>query len=150
MFDELGVRSSAFEAQCPVMKASRVHGLGGIFRPPHVQPRNLVYYVKSFAVARCCDSLIHIGIGLLCSESTDMGNSFGFLRGESGSGFQFNVVEACKAEDVDLAQACSLTFGAYHDLIAIGNVTRGRMVPQPGIAGIGASQGGRSQTLYAS
>jgi len=34
MFDELGGRSSAFEAQCPVVKASRVRGLGGIFRPP--------------------------------------------------------------------------------------------------------------------
>jgi len=78
-----------------------------------------------------------------------MGNSFGFLRGESGSGFQFNVVEACKAENVDLAQACSLTFGA-DGLVSIGNVTRGRMAPQPGIAGIGVSQGGRSQTLYAS
>jgi len=34
MFDELGGRRSAFEAQCPVVKASRVHGLGGVFRPP--------------------------------------------------------------------------------------------------------------------
>lgn len=68
-----------------------------------------------------------------------MGNSFGFLRGESGSGFQFNVVEACRAEDVDLTLACSLTFDADHDLVSIGNVTRGRMAPQPGIAGIGVS-----------
>jgi len=34
MFDDLGGRSSAFEAQCPVVKASRIHGLGSIFRPP--------------------------------------------------------------------------------------------------------------------
>jgi len=34
MFDDLGGRSSAFGAQCPVAKASRVHGLGDIFRPP--------------------------------------------------------------------------------------------------------------------
>jgi len=34
MFDELGGRSSAFEAQCPVVNASRVHGLGDIFWPP--------------------------------------------------------------------------------------------------------------------
>jgi len=34
MFGEPGGRSSAFEAQCPVVNASRVHGLGGIFRPP--------------------------------------------------------------------------------------------------------------------
>ena len=34
MFDDLGGRSSAFEAQCPVVNASRVHGLGDIFWPP--------------------------------------------------------------------------------------------------------------------
>ena len=34
MFDDLGGRSSAFEAQCPVMKAYRVHGLGGVVWPP--------------------------------------------------------------------------------------------------------------------
>ena len=34
MFDELGGRSSAFEAQCPVVEASRVHGLGSIFWAP--------------------------------------------------------------------------------------------------------------------
>jgi hypothetical protein len=73
-----------------------------------------------------------------------MGNSYGFLRSESGSGFQFNVVEVCKVENVNLAQACNLTFDVNQDLISIGNVTRGRMVPQPGIAGLGVSQARQS------
>jgi hypothetical protein len=69
-----------------------------------------------------------------------MGNSFGFLRSESESSFQFNVIEACKAEKVDLAQSCKLTFDVNRELTSIGNVTRGGMVPQPGIAGIGVSR----------
>ncbi|KAF2023011.1 hypothetical protein EK21DRAFT_95261 [Setomelanomma holmii] len=65
-----------------------------------------------------------------------MGNSFGFLHTSEG-GFQFTVVNACKAEGIDLDQACSLTFGNDRSLTSIGNVTRGHMKPQPGIAGVG-------------
>ncbi|KAF2130166.1 hypothetical protein P153DRAFT_396491 [Dothidotthia symphoricarpi CBS 119687] len=66
-----------------------------------------------------------------------MGNSFGFLKVEAEGGFQFTVVEACKAEAIDLGQTCNLTFGTDQQLISIGNVTRGAMKPMPGIAGIG-------------
>ncbi|CAN9094569.1 unnamed protein product [Alternaria alternata] len=66
-----------------------------------------------------------------------MGNSFGFLKNVSGSPFQFAVVEVCQAENVNLTQACNLMFDTSHELISIGNVTRGTMEPQPGIAGIG-------------
>jgi hypothetical protein len=65
-----------------------------------------------------------------------MGNSFGFLHTSQG-GFQFTVVNACKAEGIDLNQTCSLTFGSDSTLVSIGNVTRGAMKPQPGIAGVG-------------
>ncbi|CAN9093336.1 unnamed protein product [Alternaria alternata] len=66
-----------------------------------------------------------------------MGDSYGYLRNVSGSPFQFAVIEACQAEKVNLTQACNLTFSANHRLILIGDVGRGAMVPQPGIAGIG-------------
>ncbi|KAF1844229.1 uncharacterized protein K460DRAFT_419170 [Cucurbitaria berberidis CBS 394.84] len=66
-----------------------------------------------------------------------MGNSFGFLRTQSKGGFQFTVLNACKAEGIDLNQTCSLTFSPSHELVSIGNVTRGEMKPEPGIAGIG-------------
>ncbi|KAH8732052.1 hypothetical protein GQ44DRAFT_822168 [Phaeosphaeriaceae sp. PMI808] len=65
-----------------------------------------------------------------------MGNTFGFLHTSQG-GFQFTVVDACKAEGIDLNKTCSLTFGEDHLLKSIGNVTRGTMKAQPGIAGIG-------------
>ena len=65
-----------------------------------------------------------------------MGNTFGFLHASEG-GFQFTVVNACKAEGIDLNQTCSLTFGKDSELVSIGNVTRGAMKPQPGIAGVG-------------
>lgn len=68
-----------------------------------------------------------------------MGNSFGFLRAQSAGGFQFTVLNACKAEGVDLNQTCSLTFGSNHELVSIGTVARGEMKPEPGIAGIGVS-----------
>ena len=71
--------------------------------------------------------------------SEQMGNSFGFLRTQSEGGFQFTVLNACKAEGIDLNQTCSLTFGADHGLVSIGNVTRGQMKPEPGIAGVGVS-----------
>ena len=64
-----------------------------------------------------------------------MGNSFGFLRTEGG--FQFTVLDSCKAEGIDLNRTCSLVFDANGSLIAIGNTTRGTMRPEPGIAGIG-------------
>ena len=65
-----------------------------------------------------------------------MGNSFGYLRVTEG-GFQFTVVNACKLEHIDLNQTCGLTFNTTGQLVAIGNVTRGSMKPQPGIAGVG-------------
>ncbi|KAH7067916.1 hypothetical protein FB567DRAFT_615504 [Paraphoma chrysanthemicola] len=65
-----------------------------------------------------------------------MGNTFGFLHTSEG-GFQFTVVNACKAEGIDLNQTCSLSFSGSHELMSIGNVTRGAMKPQPGIAGVG-------------
>jgi|TARA_R110002003_G_scaffold219_9_gene16523 hypothetical protein len=63
-----------------------------------------------------------------------MGNTFGFL---SEGGLHFTVVNACKAEGIDLDQACNLTFGHSHELTSIGNVTKGGIEPQPGIAGVG-------------
>jgi hypothetical protein len=65
-----------------------------------------------------------------------MGNSFGFLHNSEG-GFQFTVVDACEAEGIVLNQTCSLVFGNDGALVSIGNVTRGTMKPQPGIAGVG-------------
>jgi len=65
-----------------------------------------------------------------------MGNTFGFLHTSSG-GFQFTVVDACKAEGIDLNQTCNLTFGKDQKLVSIGNVTKGFMKPNPGIAGVG-------------
>jgi hypothetical protein len=81
-----------------------------------------------------------IDLALLQLASVSMGNSFGFLKNVSGSPFQFAVLEACQAENINLTQACNLTFSANHELLSIGNVTRGKMVPQPGIAGIGVSR----------
>jgi hypothetical protein len=69
-------------------------------------------------------------------HSLVMGNSFGFLHTSEG-GFQFTVVNACKAEGIDSNQTCSLTFSKIGTLVSIGNVTRGTMKPQPGIAGMG-------------
>lgn len=65
-----------------------------------------------------------------------MGNSFGFLHTTSG-GFGFTVVNACKAEGIDLNKTCSLTFDPAGQLVAMGNVTRGMMELMPGIAGVG-------------
>lgn len=65
-----------------------------------------------------------------------MGNTFGYLRTSSGT-FQFTVVNACKAEGIDLNQTCSLRFRGDEGLAAIGNVTKGSMKSMPGIAGIG-------------
>ncbi|KAF2799232.1 hypothetical protein K505DRAFT_332786 [Melanomma pulvis-pyrius CBS 109.77] len=66
-----------------------------------------------------------------------MGNSFGFLSTQSPGGFQFTVLNSCKDEAIDLQQTCSLVFSSNHELVSIGNVTRGTMRPEPGIAGIG-------------
>lgn len=74
-----------------------------------------------------------------------MGNSFGYLRIPSEGGFQFTVLDACKAEGIDLNQTCSLTFDANHELISIGNVTRGKMKPEPGIAGVGVRMNSSSK-----
>lgn len=63
-----------------------------------------------------------------------MGNTFGFLH--TSGGFQFTVLDACEAEGIVLNQTCSLMFRGT-ELIAIGNVTKGMMEPEPGIAGIG-------------
>ncbi|KAF2826660.1 hypothetical protein CC86DRAFT_466513 [Ophiobolus disseminans] len=65
-----------------------------------------------------------------------MGNTFGFLHTSEG-GFQFTVVNACKAEGIDLNQTCHLTFAKGQELLSIGNVTRGTMKAMPGIAGVG-------------
>ncbi|KAL6712140.1 hypothetical protein ACN47E_000017 [Coniothyrium glycines] len=65
-----------------------------------------------------------------------MGNSFGFLHVEAEGGFQFTVVDACKAAAIDLDQTCSLTFSGQ-ELTSIGNVARGELEPKPGISGIG-------------
>jgi len=64
-----------------------------------------------------------------------MGNSFGFLHTSSGT-FQFTVVEACKAEGIDLNKTCNLIFDKQ-ELVSIGNVTKGFMKPMSGIAGVG-------------
>ncbi|RYN19201.1 hypothetical protein AA0119_g10163 [Alternaria tenuissima] len=66
-----------------------------------------------------------------------MGNTIGWLRRDLSKGLHFTVLEACKAEGVDLTQSCDLKFGSDRGLISIGNITRGSVVPQPGIAGIG-------------
>lgn len=67
-----------------------------------------------------------------------MGNSFGYLHNEGG--FQFAVVKPCKAGGIDLNKTCSLTFDSNHDLIFIGNVTRGHLEARSGIAGVGVSE----------
>jgi hypothetical protein len=77
--------------------------------------------------------LVSISVSIL---SLVMGNSFGFLHSSDG-GFQFTVVNACEAEGIILNQKCSLVFGNNGALASIGNVTRGTMKPQPGIAGVG-------------
>ena len=59
---------------------------------------------------------------------------FGFLRTEGG--FRFDVVESCKAQKIDLNQTCRLVFDAGK-LKSIGNITRGTMKPEPGVAGMG-------------
>ncbi|KAH8676401.1 hypothetical protein BGZ60DRAFT_525852 [Tricladium varicosporioides] len=55
-------------------------------------------------------------------------------------GFTFNVLGACKAEKVNLSEACTIHFtsdnGTYK-FQSIGNVTRGNFQAYPGIAGFG-------------
>ena len=77
-----------------------------------------------------------------------MGNTFGFLRTQSGSGLQFTVLESCKAEGINLEAACSLVFDSDHKLVSIGNVTKGKMKPEPGIAGIGVGESFPSTSYY--
>lgn len=74
-----------------------------------------------------------------------MGNSFGFLRTEGG--FQFTVLDACEAEGIDLNKTCSLVFDSNGGLLSIGNVTKGTMKPEPGVAGIGVSRKSNSKFL---
>lgn len=69
-----------------------------------------------------------------------MGNTFGFLRPETDGGFKFSVLDACKAEHIDLSRNCNLDFGPGHELLSIGNIKRGSFTPNPGIAGEGVSQ----------
>jgi hypothetical protein len=76
-----------------------------------------------------------------------MGNSFGYLHNEGG--FQFTVVKACKAAGIDLNQTCSLTFDSNHELISIGNITRGHLEARPGIAGVGVSGAIAIHTIHA-
>jgi hypothetical protein len=65
-----------------------------------------------------------------------MGNSFGYLRTSTGN-FGFTVVDACKAEGIDLSKTCSLNFSPEKQLMSIGNVKRGTLKPMPSIAGMG-------------
>lgn len=74
-----------------------------------------------------------------------MGNTFGFIRTQGG--FRFTVLDACEAEGIDLNQTCSLVFNAG-ELVSIGNVTRGQMKPEPGVAGIGVSLNTRLSSPY--
>ena len=62
--------------------------------------------------------------------------AFGFLQTEGR--FRFEVVESCKDRQIDLNMTCRLAFDAGR-LISIGNVTRGTMKPEPGVAGVGVS-----------
>ncbi|KAF2801906.1 uncharacterized protein BDZ99DRAFT_527870 [Mytilinidion resinicola] len=66
-----------------------------------------------------------------------MGNTFGFMKPQSRGGFQFMVLDSCKAEGIDLNETCGLHFGPNHQLLSIGNITKGEMTPRPGIAGQG-------------
>lgn len=69
-----------------------------------------------------------------------MGNTFGFMRPHAGGGFKFSVLDACKAEGIDLYQTCRLNFGPRHELVSIGNITRGNLTARPDIAGQGVCQ----------
>jgi len=129
-------------AQRLFLRSACVHGLGEIFWPPMFSPMDLCIEIKASSLLRiAADNFPQSGIdlALLQLASASMGDSYGYLRNVSGSPFQFAVIEACQAEKVNLTQACNLTFSANHRLILIGDVGRGAMVPQPGIAGIGVS-----------
>jgi hypothetical protein len=129
-------------AQRLFLRSARVHGLGEIFWPPMFSLIALCIEIKALLLLRVATEnhpQSGIDLALLQLASVSMGNSFGFLRTVSGSPFQFAVVEVCQAENINLTQACNLTFNANHELFSIGNVTRGTMEPQPGIAGIGVS-----------
>ena len=130
-------------AQRLFLKAARVHGLGESFWPPMFSLMDLCIEIKALSLLRVATGnhpQSGIDLALLQLNSISMGNSFGFLKNVSGSPFQFAVVEVCQAENVNLTQACNLMFDTSHELISIGNVTRGTMEPQPGIAGIGVSR----------
>jgi hypothetical protein len=129
-------------AQRLFLKAARVHGLGESFWPPMFSLMDLCIEIKASSLLRIAVANYPqsgIDLALLQPVFVSMGDSFGYLRNVSGSPFQFAVVEACQADNVNLTQACNLTFSANHRLILIGDVGRGAMVPQPGIAGIGVS-----------
>lgn len=69
-----------------------------------------------------------------------MGISLDVFQALPQGGFTFNVLGACKAEKVNLSEACTIQFsnnnGTYK-FQSIGNVTKGSFHAEPGIVGVG-------------
>jgi hypothetical protein len=98
---------------------------------PCVKPQRISMEVLFRKVLRLFFSFL----SLKSFQPRVMGNSFGYLR--TSTTFGFTVVDACKAESIDLSKTCSLNFSPEKQLMSIGNVTRDTMKPMPSIAGMG-------------
>ncbi len=86
-------------------------------------------------------SLLSICIPLSQSQPiTKMEINFNFLLHLPQGGFTFDVRDACKAEKVNLSEACTIRFdnnNGTDEFLSIGNVTKGGLQAEPGIVGNG-------------
>jgi hypothetical protein len=66
-----------------------------------------------------------------------MGIDFDIFQPLPQGGFTFNVLSACKAENVNLSEACTIQFDSSNEFQSIGNFSRGNLPAEPGIVGWG-------------
>lgn len=64
-----------------------------------------------------------------------MGNLFSSLNINAGN--LLDIRGSCRAEGVNWNEACELGFLPNGTLVSIGNITKGNLDPDPGIAGQG-------------
>lgn len=70
-------------------------------------------------------------------QNTAMGNLFSSLRINPGN--LLDIRGSCQAEGVNWSEACELGFLPNGTLFSIGNITKGNLDPDSGIAGEGVS-----------
>ncbi|KAF4635912.1 hypothetical protein G7Y89_g2182 [Cudoniella acicularis] len=66
-----------------------------------------------------------------------MGINIDIFQALPQGGLVFNVLSACNAEKVNLSEACTVQFDSSNEFQSIGNISKGNLTAEPGIAGMG-------------